>query len=178
VPYEEVSGLLTEQFGKRSYAIESGTLAVDTLRLSAGNNGRLNIEAAIDYRGRGLKKYRGFVYLDGVPKFDAGTSRVIIDDLEYSIDPKRRGIARALDRVAHDTIRARLRESARWPVAKEIAELKSDIERGMTRSLASGVTMHGRVDSIEPVSVTPVERGVSVRVIAVGSASVDIIAFR
>jgi hypothetical protein len=178
VPYDEISRVLTEQFGRRSYAIEGGTLAVDAVKLSAGSNGRMNLEAAIDYRGRGLKKYHGIVNLDGFAKFDPATSRVSIDDLEYSIDPKRRGIVRALDRVAHDTVRARLRESARWPVAAEIAALKSEIERGMTRPLATGVSLHGRVDSIEPVSVTPGPDGVSIRVVAVGSANVDIIAFR
>jgi len=178
IPYSEVSRVLTGQFGKRSYAIEGGTLAVDTIELSAPSNGRLGIAAAIDYRGGRLKKYRGLVYLDGVARFDPATSRVFIDDLEYSIDPKRRGIVRALDRVAHDAVRARLRESARWPVAQEIAALKADIERGVTRQLAGGVFLRGKVDSIEPVSVTPAAGGVIVRAIAVGSAAVDINAFR
>jgi hypothetical protein len=178
VPYDEISRLLTEQFGKRSYAIEGGTLTVDTLRLTGGANGRMNIEASIDYRGRGFKKFRGLVYLDGVAKFDPAGSRVVIEDLEYSIDPKRRGFVRALDRVAHEAVRSRLRESARWPVASELASLRSEIERGVTRPLAPGVSLHGRVDSIEPVSVIPGKDGITIRVVAVGSASVDIIAFR
>jgi Domain of unknown function (DUF4403) len=178
IPYTEISRVLTDQFGKKTYSIEGGTLAVDTIRLSAGTNGRMNIEAAIDYRGRGIKKYRGFVYLDGLAKFDPSTSRVMIDDLEYSIDPKRRGIVRALDHVAHEAIRSRLRDSARWPVAGDIASLKTDIEHGVTRPLATGVSLRGKVDSIEPISVTPGVDGVSIRVVAVGSASVDIVALR
>ena len=178
IPYTEISRVLTGQFGKRTYAIEGGTLAVDTIRLSAGANGRMNIEAAIDYRGRGIKKYHGLVYLDGLAKFDPATSRVMIEDLEYSIDPKRRGIVRALDRVAHEAIRSRLRDSARWPVASDIASLKSDIEKGVTRPLATGVALRGKVDSIEPISVTPGADGVSIRVVAVGSASVDIVSLR
>jgi len=178
IPYSEVSRVLTEQFGKRSYAIEGGMLAVDTIELSAANDGRLNIAASIDYRGGRLKKYHGLVYLDGVAKFDAATSRVFVDDLQYSIDPKRRGIVRAFDRVAHDAVRARLRESARWPVAQEIASLKSEIERGVTRQLAAGVFLRGKVDSIEPVSVTPAAGGVVIRAVAIGSANVDINTFR
>src|SRR5205085_2505471 len=135
MPFGEVSRLLTEQFGKRTYAIEGGTLAVDTIELSAGAKGRLNIAAAIDYRGGRLKKYRGVVYLDGVAKFDPASSRVMIEEIEYSIDPKRRGIVRALDRVAHEAVRSRLRESARWPVSGDVASLKGEIERGVTRQL-------------------------------------------
>src|SRR5205085_10346454 len=170
--------VLTEQFGKKTYKIEGGTLAVDTIELSAAKNGRLNIAAAIDYRGGRLKKYHGIVYLDGIAKCDAASSRVMIEDVEYSIDPKRRGIVRALDRVAHEAVRARLRDSARFPVGSDIASLKSEIARGVTRQLAPGVFLRGTVDSIEPLSVAATSEGVSIRVVAVGSAAVDITALR
>jgi len=178
MPFSEVTRLLTEQFGKKTYNIEGGTLAVDTIELSGGANGRLNIAASIDYRGGRLKKYHGIVNLDGIAKFDPASSRVMIEELEYSIDPKRRGIVRAFDRVAHEAVRSRLRDSARWPISNDIAALKGEIERGVTRQLAPGVFLRGRVDSIEPVSVIATAEGVSIRVIAVGSANVDITAFR
>jgi len=178
IPYSEVSRLLTSQFGKRTYNIEGGTLAVDTIEISAGANGRMNIAASIDYRGGHLKKYRGVVYLDGIAKFDPASSRVVIEDLEYSIDPKRRGITRALDRIAHEAVRARLRQSAKWPVTDDVASLKNEIERGVTRQLASGVNLRGHVDSLEPVSATPTKDAIVIRVVAVGRAEVEITALR
>jgi len=176
IPYSEVSRLLTSQFGKRTYKIEGGTLAVDTIEISAGTNGKMNVAAAIDYRGGHLKKYHGVVYLDGIAKFDPASSRVVIEDLEYSIDPKRHGITRALDRIAHEAVRARLRDSAKWPVTDDVASLKNEIERGVTRQLAPGVNLRGHVDSIEPVSATPTSTGLVIRVTAVGRAEVELTA--
>jgi len=178
IPYSEVSRLLTSQFGKRTYKIEGGTLGVDTIEISAGTNGKMNVAAAIDYRGGHLKKYHGVVYLDGIAKFDPTSSRVVIEDLEYSIDPKRHGITRALDRIAHEAVRARLRDSAKWPVTDDVASLKNEIERGVTRQLAPGVNLRGHVDSIEPVSATPTSTGLVIRVTAVGRAEVELTTLR
>ena len=179
IPWEEVSSLLTREFGHHTYPIEGGTLVVDTLRLAATPKGKLRLEAAIDYRGGGLKKYRGLVYLEGVAKFDERAGQMTVDDVDYSIDPKHHSFVGAmLDRIAHDRIRTRLRAMLHWSIAPEVGALRKEIESGVTRNLAPGINLRGRVDSVEPVSVTSTANGVVIRVIAVGSANVDVTAFR
>jgi uncharacterized protein DUF4403 len=176
LPYDEASRIITEQFGKQKYNLGGGaTLAIDAIRLSAGKNGKTNIEAAIDYRGGAFKKYNGLVYLEGVPSFDPASGSVVVTDVDYSIDPKRHNpFLRAANRLAHDSVRAQLRSGAKWPVGASIATMKGEIERGMTRKLASNVLLRGHVDSIEPVSVTVRPEGFTIRAVAVGSAAVEL----
>lgn len=176
LPYAEASRFVTEQFGKQTYSVGAGaTLAVDSIRLSAGTGGKTNIEASIDYRGGGLKHYSGLVYLEGVPSFDAATGNVVLSDVDYSLDPKRYNpFLRVANRMAHDNVRAQLRAGARWPVGESIATMKKEIERGMTRKLASNVVLRGHVDSIQPVSVTVRPAGFTIRAVAVGSAEVEV----
>jgi hypothetical protein len=176
LPYAEASRIITEQFGKQTYKIGGGaTLAIDSIRLSAGTGGKTYIEASIDYRGGGLRHYKGLVYLEGVPSFDAASGNVVVSDVDYSLDPKRHNpFLRAANRMAHDDVRAQLRAGARWPVGDSIAVMKKEIERGMTRKLASNVILRGRVDSIQPVSVTVRPDGFTIRAVAVGSAEVEV----
>jgi hypothetical protein len=176
LPYAEASRFVTEQFGKQTYSIGGGaTVTIDSIRLSAGKAGKTNIEAAINYRGGGLKHYDGLVYLEGVPSFDAATGNVVLSDVDYSLDPKRHNpFLRVANRMAHDDVRAQLRAGARWPVGESIATMKKEIERGMTRKLASNVALHGRVDSIQPVSVSVGPEGFTIRAVAVGSAEVEV----
>ncbi|HEX3583676.1 MAG TPA: DUF4403 family protein, partial [Thermoanaerobaculia bacterium] len=176
LPYTEASRLVTEQFGRQTYSLGGGaTLTVDSIRLSAGTNGKTNIEASIDFRGGGLRHYKGLVYLEGVPSFDAATGNVVVSDVDYSLDPKRHNpFLRVANRMAHDDVRAQLRAGARWPVGASIATMRSEIERGMTRKLASNVTLRGHVDSIQPVSVTVHPEGFTIRAVAVGSAEVEV----
>ncbi len=175
VTYEEASRLLTEQFARRSYDVGGGKLAVDAIRLAPGKDGKLTIEAKIDYHGGGLKRYSGLVNFDGIPLFDAATNTIGVTGLEYSLDPHRRSLfVRTANHLLHDALRLSLRENAHWTVAPEVASMRGEIEHGMNRKLAGGVVLHGTVTSIQPVSVTALSDAMVVRIVATGTAEVAI----
>ena len=110
-----------------------------------------------------------------MPSFDAASGSVVISDVEYSIDPKRHNpFLRAANRMAHDRVRTQLRAGAKWPIGSSIAVMKGEIERGMTRKLASNVMLRGHIESIDPVSVTVRPDGITIRAVAVGSAEVEL----
>jgi hypothetical protein len=175
LPYDEASRMASRDYAGKTYRIDGKTLALESIRISPATNGRVLIEARIDYRGGRLRNYRGLIFLEGTPRFDATTQTVVVPDLDYSLDPKRRGLfARIAERAAHDSIRARLRESARFPLGDRIAEMRAELTRALTRQLAPGVELRGRADAIEPKSVTPLEKVISVRVVARGAAEIDL----
>jgi hypothetical protein len=173
--WDEASRLLTESFGGKRY----DNVAVESLRLLPGNGERIVVEASIDYSGGALKKYHGLVYLEGTPRFDAATSSLVLDNVEYSLDPKRHNpFVRIGDRLAHDALRKRLAETAHWSLAPQIGQVKSEIERATTRPLAPGITMHGRVASIEPQALHARPEGITIRVVATGEAGIDVASWR
>lgn len=176
LPYAEASRIITGQFGKQTYNLGGGaTLAIDSIRLSAGTTGKTNIEASIDFRGGGLKRYNGLVYLEGVPSFDAASGNVVVSDVDYSLDPKRHNpFLRVANRMAHDDVRAQLRAGAHWPIGDSVATMQKEIERGITRKLAPNVMLRGHVESIQPVSVTVRPEGFTIRAVAVGNAEVEV----
>ena len=81
---------------------------------------------------------------------------------------------RAANRMAHDNVRAQLRAGARWPIGDSVNVMRREIERGMTRRLASNVMLRGKVDSIQPVAVITRPEGFTTRAVAVGSAAVEV----
>jgi hypothetical protein len=175
LPYEEASRLATRDYAGRTYRVNGRDLALSSLELSPSSAGRVLIAATIDYRGGRLRTYRGVVFLEGTPVFDAATQTIVVPDLDYSLDPKRRGLfARITERVAHESIRARLRDSARFPLGPQIAEARAEITRALNRQLAPGVTLRGRADAIEPQRVTPLADVIAVHVVATGAAEVVI----
>jgi hypothetical protein len=171
MPYDEASRLLTANFGRRKYQ----DLAVDTIRLFPGHDGKLAVEVNVDYRASALRKYRGLVLLEGTPVFDGTTRTISLKDLDYALDPKRRSLfLRFADRFAHDTLRSRLAESARWPIGPQIAAVRGEIEKAIVRPLAPGVFLRGRVDDITPVAVGLRPDAIAIDVLATGSAEVEI----
>ena len=173
--WDEASRLLTESYGGKRYE----NVALESLRLMPGKGEKIVVEASIDYRGGALKKYHGLVYLEGTPRFDAATSALVLDNLEYSLDPKRHNpFVRIGDRLAHDALRKRLAENARWSLDPQIAAIKTEIERATTRPLAPGIAMRGKVASIEPQALLARAEGLVIRVVATGEASVDVASWR
>lgn len=175
VPYEDASKLATEQFGNRTYKLQSGVLRIGALRFLPGTNGKVRLEAMIDYNGGRLKKYNGPMVMEGTPRYDAAKSAVVVPDLEYTIESRRRNIFfRVAERVAHDEIRARLRESARYVIAAELKQIRDEITRAITRTLARGVTMQGRIDGVEPKAVTAAANDLVIRAEVTGQAVVRV----
>lgn len=175
VPYDEASRLMSAELVGKQYRIAGNPLRVESVKIGPANEGRLLVEAMIDYRGGPLRNYRGAIYLEGTPHFDPATSHVTFPDLEYSLDPNRRGfIARIVDRAAHEPIRDTLRTHARFHLRPHLDRFRSEVTRALTRQLAPGVQLRGRADAIEPVAVTPLSSGISIRIVATGSAEVDV----
>jgi len=168
---DEASRLLTENFGGRTYE----HVKVESLRLAPGNDGKVRVEAQIDYRDGGLKKYHGLVMLDGTPRFDAAAGALVLDALDYALDPHRHNVfLRIGDHVAHDSLRQRLTQSTRWSLAPQIADVRRAIEAATTRPLAPGIAMHCRVATIEPQAITVKPEGLVLRIVATGDASIDV----
>lgn len=175
LPYDEASRLASREYAGRTYSVDGKPLTIESLRLAPAAGGRIALEAMIDYRGGVLRNYRGIVHLQGTPQFDPATSMLFVPDLDYALDPNRRGFfTRVVEQAAHESIRQRLRESARLPLAGRIAEIRSEISRALTRPLAPGVTLRGTAQEIEPVAVHPGARTITIRIIATGNAAVEI----
>jgi hypothetical protein len=176
LPYEEASRLASRELAGKTYKVNGKPLAIESLNLLPAANGRVLIEAMIDYRGGTLRNYRGLVYLDGTPRFDPATETVVIPDLEYSLDPKRRtGLIRAIaERAVHERVRDRLRENARFPIGSRIDAMRAELNAALTRPLAKGVLLRGRIDAMQPMAATPMANVLVIRVVATGVADVEI----
>jgi len=171
--YVEASRVLTEQLGKRTYKVNGRDLTLDTLTLSPAANGKLMIEAAIDYRGGTLRNYKGLVYLEGTPRFRDGS--IVIENVDYSLDPKRRNpFLRIGDRIAHDAVRSQIAANSSWPITPQITALRNELQRALTRQLAPGVVLRGSVASLDATDLVPLVDSIRIRMLATGTAEVEV----
>jgi hypothetical protein len=168
--YEDATALANEQFGHRHYKIGDDDLHIETLALAPAANGRLAVDAMIRFKG-----YEGPVHLEGTPRVDVKTNSVTVPDLDYALDAAHRTLfQRVVEGVAHDLIRARLRDSATIPFAKHAAALREEINKGLTRQASPNTQISGRADEVRPESVVAEPDGMVVRVLVTGSAEVAV----
>jgi len=175
LPYDDATRIVSAEVAGKTFLVDKKPLKIDRIRLAPAANGKVLIEAAIDYRGGGLRNYNGLIFLEGTPQFDVATSSIVIRDLDYSLDPKRRGFfKRIVERAAHESIRARLRSTARFSLGAQISTMRDDITRALSRPLAPGVHLRGHADALQPVTVIPLTHVLLIRMLATGSAEVHI----
>ncbi|HEX9162776.1 MAG TPA: DUF4403 family protein [Thermoanaerobaculia bacterium] len=174
VGYTDASAMATQQFGASNYKVGADDLHIDTLTIVPAANGKLGVDANIRYRGGALKQYEGPVHLEGTPHVDAAGNSVTVPDLDYALDPAHKTLfLRAVEGLAHDLIRARLRQSATFSLAANEATVRDQITRAMTRELSPGVQLRGKADRVQAQSVFAEADGIVVRVVVLGSAEVS-----
>ena len=175
VPYAEASRLISENFGAKTYKVSGAELRVASVRLLPPTSDKLTIEADIDYRGGFLRNYNGLIYLDATPQFDPATSSIVLTNVDFALDPHRHNpFLRIGDHLTHEEVRSQIAKNAKWSVAPDIASVRDEIQRSLNRPLTNGVALRGHIDSIAPVSITPTAQTITIRVLATGSAEVDV----
>jgi hypothetical protein len=175
LPYDDATQFISKEVAGKTFKIDGKPLTIDRVRLAPATNGKVLIEASIDYRGGGLRNYNGLIFLEGTPRFDVATSMIVIPDLDYSLVPgRRRFLARIAERAAHESVRNRLRTTARFPLGPRIETMRDEITRALSRQLVPGVALRGRADALQPIAVTPLAHVLLIRMLAVGSAEVKI----
>jgi hypothetical protein len=173
LPYDDASRFASREVAGKTFKVNGKALTIQSIQLLPAPNGRVTVVAAIDYRGGALRSYKGLIYLAGTPRFDAASSAVVVPDLEYTVE-RRGALFRVLERAAHESIRDRLRENARFALGGRIDAMRGEITAALTRKLAPGVSLRGRADAIQPVSVTPLPDFLVIRVVATGVAEVSL----
>ena len=170
LPYDEASRLATEEFGHRSYKLQDDDLRIEEIALSAGDGGRVSLTANVK-----TNRYEGPLTLEGTPRFDPATRTVTVPDLDYSVETRHRSLFFKIgERLAHDGVRARLRDSARFHLKDQLAIATDEINKAMNRQISPGVALRGDVAAIEPQRVTAAACGLVARVIVTGAARIDV----
>lgn len=174
LPWPEATRLAMQHYAGRTLQINGRPLTVRALDIAPLPQGRVRIHADIDYRGGTLRNYEGPVVLEGTARFDAATSRIVIPDLDYSLESRRGFLARLAERAVHNDVRSRLRETVHLDLGKRLADARTNITKALHRPLAPGVRLQGTVRSIGVNDLIVHPDALYLRLIAEGEAIVDI----
>ncbi len=172
LPWSEAGRILTSQLVGPPMKTGSGVLTVQSLTMTALPPQRVRIEARIDYRAGLLRSYRGTIVFSGTPHLSPSGDALVMPDLDYILGDDAGFFARTADRIAHDSLRARLRQSFRIDLAPQLNLIRANIARGLTRSLGPGASMRGIVDDLRITRLTTKDTGFEIGLLAIGSAEV------
>jgi hypothetical protein len=146
IGYDLASDLLRKHLKGRKVERAGQTLEVKDIRIFGIGGGKL----ALELRFGG--DVTGHVYFVGTPRYDAGTNELFVPDLDYDVGSKNLLVS-GVEWVKHDEVRDFFRSQARWSVGDVMKTGRDQLQKGLNRDLAPGVSLTAEVKQVQGLSV-------------------------
>ena len=163
IPYPEANRQLEAQLAGRTFDAGGHTVTLRSLSVS-GAGGLAVVKAHVV-----TSAIEGDLYLVGRPAYDPATATISLQDLDYSLET-RDALSASLEWLLRDSLRAKLREKARFAVGPRLEALRAQVEAALNRPLAPGVALSAQVRRLRPVAVQAGRDALVARVEADGEA--------
>ncbi len=152
VSYEEAGRLATARFKGEKFSFLNGQYQVEVTSVETyGQNDKLVIKA-------GLKgSINGFVYLKGIPYYDAVTQQLSLRGLDYDLDT-RNSIIKTANWLLQGQFARMMEKKMVFPVGGQITDAKKTIQQALANyKVIDGVLIKGTLTEILPdkVYLTP-----------------------
>lgn len=167
IDYASASRALTSQLRGKTVAIASRSVRVGAVIASRRSDGRLALTVA--FSGDAV----GDAQFVGTPRVNRATDQIVVSDLDFDLATNN-ALLNAYAWLRSDVLLAFFRERARVPSAPVIAQGTRLIELGLNRTIKGVLTLAGRVDSLQVLGVYVEPRGLTVRALVTGDASVAV----
>jgi hypothetical protein len=140
LPFPEATEQLRRQLAGRRFDTDKGSFEV--LDVAVRGEGD---RAILDLQLRG--KVNGRLSLAGRPVFDEARGTLRLEGLDYTLE-SRNWITKAGEWLFRSTLRQVLGEKANWFMDKGFRDLRGQVEKGLNRTLAPGLTLSGTLEGL------------------------------
>ncbi len=169
VPFSEVTTMVAQEFRGRVMNVDGHNARVRDLRVR-GTDRALLFEIDVTFVDRPFSDTPATIFMVGLPAYDEASGDLVVRNLDYTLET-RSGLLRFGEWFLRSSLREGLARRARFPMRARIERLRERAQATLTRDLAPGTRMQGRLGAIRPVGAWVTETGVLVRVETQGEAT-------
>jgi hypothetical protein len=166
LPYQEANSRLQKELTAQPYSVAGHEIRVTGVDLY-GVGDTLVLQARLE------GDMKGTIYFVGQLAYNAKEDILYVRNLDYSLETKY-ALANDAEWLNHEGFRQSIAAKARWPLSKEIADARSQLETALNRSLGNNVTVTTKINSIRPSVVYSTANAFRARVTLDGSLSVNV----
>lgn len=118
--------------------------------------------------------YTGAIYFTGIPYLNEKKNQIELRDLDFEVDTKS-FLMRSAAWLFQGTIRRKMEENMRFPLAESIEALKKQASEALSKyEIQPGVLLNGTVQAIQVENTYLTKDGIQVNLIAVGDIVVKV----
>ena len=139
--FEHATAQLRRQMIGKVFETEKGTLQVLDASVR-GENGKAVLE--VELKG----KVNGKLILTGRPVYQEATGTIQLQELDYTLE-SRSWITHFGEWLLRSGLRKNLAEKANWFMDKSLQDLKGQLQQGLNRPLAQGLSLSGTLSDLK-----------------------------
>lgn len=173
VDYSSIKKTLVSQFVGKPMTFDEGTYQVDFCSFDVFPKGDKLILSttmtAKKLKGFVKKKLSGNLVFEAIPKYDAATKEVYLEqvDFEFATSDK---LARSADWLLHKRLTKAIESSSRFNLEKELATTKKNLQDQFTNyRMNDQVLINAVLSGVEPQIIVATPEGLLVRVKMTGT---------
>ncbi len=148
LPYAEATRFATTEFVGKRYEFKDGQYKVEVTNIDIyGQNEKLIIKA-------GLKgSIEGNIYLKGTPQYDQATRALVLKNLDYDLDT-RSVLIKTANWLLQGRFVKQLEKQFILPLGSQMEETQKFTNQQLAnRQISKGITLNGKLNTIEPDQV-------------------------
>lgn len=167
IPFTEAEKLAKEQIVGQTFTQGKRQITIQDLNLY-GQDGQMIIGATVS------GSLDGKIYMRGTPVFDAASSTVKIEEVDYDLETKNKLIQSA-NWLFHSTIIKRIEPNLVFPVKDNLTEAKTMIQNELTNyQPVKGITINGQLNDLTIQGIRLEPNGIRVNVLSNGKINIKI----
>ncbi|MBI5516575.1 MAG: DUF4403 family protein [Deltaproteobacteria bacterium] len=170
VGFTELTALVAQEFQNRTLDLDGHQVFVLGVRVR-GNGQALIFEVDVRFESGPASQETGTVYMAGLPDYDPAQGAMVVRELDFTLET-RSVLARVGEWFLRGSLRDALARRATFPLRDRIERMRSSAERALTRDFGDGTRLQGTLATIRPAGAFVTDHGVTVRVLAEGTARV------
>jgi len=170
VSWDEVTRLVAERFRGQTLTLEGHRVLIREIRAVPHGQALLFL-LEVRFEDGTFAGQSATVHLAGLPAWDEARRELVVRELDYSLET-RSALLEFGEWFLRGSLREQISAQARFPLGDRIDRMRASAARALTRELGPGTRMTGALTAVRPQGVYVTETGVTLRVLAEGTASV------
>ena len=169
LPFTEATQFVAQEFVGKKYSFDHEKYNVEVTQIDIyGQNDKLIIKA-------GLKgSINGNIYLKGIPYYDIVTRTLSLKNLDYDLDT-RNVLIKTANWLLQGKFIKMMEKQFMLPIGSQIDDAQKNIQQQLTnRQIARGMTLNGKLNSLQPDQVYLTETSLTAVVFVKGEVELKI----
>jgi hypothetical protein len=171
LPYAELAKIANTQM--QGMRFDYGKRHIEVLEVQLAGTGSHKLMIKVNFKGSA----KGWMYLTGTPHFDTATKEITLPDIDFDVKTSNL-LLKSAKWLFNGKITTSLKQNAHYNIADMLSTIKTQVEQNLTKTISSGVSTSGVVNTVTISNLYPASDFLQVTTLIQGRLDAKVTAYK